>query len=353
MPDWTKSMRQTYEYYIVDPGTWEDAEQITDVESCSITRDLDNETLGSSSLTCDTDYTDKYIRVYLVTEQGGVRERTPLSTNIYQTPSTRFDGKRRTAEQDGYTPLIELKESTIPLGYSIIKGQNILGRASEIIAEKARAPVVGKTSSEKLLDNFVADVNDTYLTFMEDLIANADYRFDLDEMGRILFARNQNISALQPIWTYTDDNSSILLPEITVSRDLYGIPNVVEVVYSASDSAPMYAKAVNKDPNSVVSTVSRGREVVYRETDPNVAEGLTQAQLNEYAKELLRNLSSLEYTLTYSHGYCPVRIGDCVMLNYEKAGLSGIKAQVVSQTITCQSGCVVEETASFTQSLWG
>lgn len=353
MPDWTKSMRQTFEYYIVDPGTWEDTELITDVESCSITRDLDNETLGSSSLTCDTDYTDKYIRVYLVTDQNGVHERTPLSTNIYQTPSTRFDGKRSTADQDGYTPLIELKESSMPLGYSIVKGENILERASEIIAEKARAPVVAGSSSEKLLDNFVADVNDTYLTFMTDLIANASYRFDLDEMGRILFARTQNIASLQPIWTYTDDNSSILLPEITVSRDLYGVPNVVEVVYSASDSAPMYARAVNNDPNSIVSTISRGREVVYRETDPNVVEGLTQTQLNEYARELLRDLSSLEYTLTYSHGYCPVRVGDCVMLNYVRAGLTDIKAQVISQTITCQSGCTVEETVSYTQSLWG
>lgn len=353
MPDWTKSMRQTFEYYIVDPGTWGDIERIDNVESCSITRDLDNETLGSSSLNCDTDYTDKYIRVYLVTEQNGIRERTPLSTNIYQTPSTKFDGRRNTAEQDGYTPLIELKESTMPLGYSIRKGENILSLASMIADEKLRAPVVEGSGEDNLLDDFVADVNDTYLTFLTDLIANADYRFDLDEMGRVLFAKNQDILSLQPIWTYTDDNSSILLPEITVSRDLYGIPNVVEVVYSASDSMPMYAKAVNNDPDSVVSTISRGREVVYRETDPNVVEGLTQSQLDEYARELLRSMSSLEYTLTYSHGYCPVRIGDCVRLNYNRAGLTDVKAKVVSQTINCASGCTVEETAIFTRSLWG
>ena len=24
MPDWTKPMQQTYEYYIVDPATWRD-----------------------------------------------------------------------------------------------------------------------------------------------------------------------------------------------------------------------------------------------------------------------------------------------------------------------------------------
>lgn len=31
MPDWTKSMEQTFEYYVVDPGTWCDKSQITDM----------------------------------------------------------------------------------------------------------------------------------------------------------------------------------------------------------------------------------------------------------------------------------------------------------------------------------
>ena len=51
-------------------------------------------------------------------------------------------------------------------------------------------------------------------------------------MGRILFAPEQDVSSLQPIWTYNDDNSSILYSDISVDHDLYGIPNVVEVVYS-------------------------------------------------------------------------------------------------------------------------
>lgn len=47
------------------------------------------------------------------------------------------------------------------------------------------------------------------------------------------------------------------------------------------------------------------------------------------------------------HGYCPVRVGDCVLLNYERAGLKNIKAKVISQSINCGIGCTVEETAVF------
>ena len=50
MPDWSASMQQTFEYYVVDPITWRDTEKITNVKSSSITRDSDAETLGSASI---------------------------------------------------------------------------------------------------------------------------------------------------------------------------------------------------------------------------------------------------------------------------------------------------------------
>ena len=174
----------------------------------------------------------------------------------------------------------------------------------------------------------------------------------LDEMGRILFFPNQDTASLQPVWTYTDDNSSILYPQVSMDHDLYGVYNVVEVVYSDGDSF-YYAKVVNDDPNSPISTVNRGREIVYRESNPSIIGDPTDNKIQEYATKLLRNLSTLEYTISYTHGYCPVRIGDCVRLDYHKAGLKNIKAKVISQSITCRPGCPVTETAVFSDKLWG
>ena len=31
MPDWTKSMEQSFEYYIVDPGTWRDQKKLDNI----------------------------------------------------------------------------------------------------------------------------------------------------------------------------------------------------------------------------------------------------------------------------------------------------------------------------------
>lgn len=351
MVDWTKSMEQDFEYYIVDPGTWKDAKKLKTVKSCTISRDLETETLASATIDTTEAVGECYIRVYLVTTQKLITEKHPLGTFIVQTPSTSFDGKSSNISMDAYSPLLELKENPPPLGYSILKNANVMENAYSIVREQARAPVVKTDNSTNLNHDFVSDPNDTWLTFTGDLIANAKYSFDLDELGRILFAPKQDTESLQPVWTFNDDNSSILLPSTTINRDIYGIPNAVEVIYSDGKDYYRY-KVVNDDPNSPISTVNRGREILHRITNPDLNGIPTEYQIQEYAEQTLKSLSTVEYTISYSHGYCPVRIGDCVRLNYNAAGLRNIKARVIKQNIKCKSGCEVAETAIFTNKLW-
>lgn len=351
MADWLSSMQQTFEYYVVDPKTWKDVKLINTVKSSTISRDAEAETLGSATIDMTESVGEAYIRIYLVTIQNGLRERHPLGTFLVQTPSLSFNGRLQNISVDAYTPLIELKESPPPLGYSILKNSCIMDIAYRLARERARAPVVKTTCGTPLAMDFTASTDDTWLTFLSDLVANAKYQFAIDEMGRILLAPYQDTASLQPVWTYDDDNSSILYPDISVDRDLYGIPNVVEVIHS-NGAGYYFVRAVNDDPNSVTSTVSRGREIIHRVTNPDLVGDPTESQVEDYANQLLRELSVLEYTVSYTHGYCPVRLGDCVRLNYTRAGITNIKAKVISQTIKCEPGCPVTEKAVFTAKLW-
>lgn len=352
MPNWTESMQQTFEYYIVDPGTWKDKQRLDNVKSCSIQRDSEADTLGSASIDIVESVGECYIRVYLITIQNGLTERHPLGTYLVQTPSSSFDGKIRSVTMDAYTPLLELKENPPPLGYFVSEGSNIMTTAHQLIQSHVRAPVVAANRDDILYYDFVANTNDTWLTFTRDLIANAKYIFDLDEMGRILFSPKQDTASLQPVWTYDDGNSSILYADLNLSHDLYGVPNVVEVIHSKG-TENLYARVVNDDPDSPTSIQNRGREITYRVTDPDLnGDNPTDPQIQEYAEQLLRELSTIEYSVSYSHAYCPVRVGDCVRLDYAKAGLTNVKAKVISQSIKCQPGCPVQEKAVFTAKLW-
>ncbi len=351
MIDWTESMEQTFEYYEIDPYTWKDKKLLDTVKKCSINRDETAETLGSATVDVNDLVGESYIRVYLIASQNGHKEKVCLGTYIVQTPSSSFDGKVRSVSMDCYTPLLELKENPPPLGYALLKDDNIMEEAYRIVRENCRAPVVQTISDKKLLDNFISNTDDTWLKFVSDLIAQAKFKFYLDDEGRILFAPIQKIEELQPVWTYNDDNSSILLPEVTLDHDLYGIPNIVEVTCNTSQGQYM-ARVVNDDESSPTSTIRRQREIVYRESEPNLTGLPSRMEVDDYAENLLEELSSIEYKVSYSHGYCPVRIGDCVRLNYKRADLQDIKAKVITQTINCESGCSVSETAVFKKKLW-
>ena len=351
MPDWTKSMQQTFEYYIVDPGTWKDVKMLNNVKSCTINRDLETDTLGSATIDVTESLGESYIRVYLITVQNGVKERFPLGTYLVQTPASNHNGMVREVSMDAYTPLIELKENPPPIGYYVPKGENIMQHACDIVNDNLRAPVISTTHAKTLSDNFVANTDDTWFSFARDLISISEYEFGLDELGRILFLPVQDIESLQPVWTYDDGNSSILYPEFSMNHDLYDIPNAVEVIYT-NGSNTYYSKVVNDDPNSPISTVSRGREKLHRVPNPGFDGIPTENMVDEYAEKLLKTMSTLEYTISYTHASCPVRPGDCIRLNNSRAGVTGVKAKVISQSIKCEPGCPVSEKAKFTTKLW-
>ena len=351
MPDWTKSMEQSFEYYTVEPTTLADLTRLDTVKTATFSYDSEIETLGSATIDVTDSVGESYIRGYLKTIQNGVTEKFPLGTMLAQTPSSSFNGKVLSVSMDSYTPLMELKEKRPPLGYTVRKGTRIMEAAYNLIRDRVRVPVIMADSTMTLEVDFVANTDDTYLSFVMDLIKNANYELGLDAMGNVLFLPKQETSSLQPVWTFDDSNSSILYPDITMDHDLYGIPNVVEVIYSYGSQFKREV-VTNDDPNSPTSTINRGREIIYRDTNPSLAGYTTDGQIKEYAERLLKDLSTVEYSVKYTHAYCPVRVGDCVLLNYSKAGITNIKAKVVSQNIKCTPGCPVSEKAVFTQKLW-
>ena len=163
MVDWLSSMQQTFEYYTVDPNTWKDVDKLTNVKSCTISRDLETETLGSATIDITESIGESYVRVYLITVQNGLTERHPLGTFLVQTPVSSFNGRVRNVTMDAYTPLLELKENPPPLGYSLLKGDNIMEKAYQIVREQARAPVVKTDCSETLFSVFVAENDEKWI----------------------------------------------------------------------------------------------------------------------------------------------------------------------------------------------
>lgn len=352
MIDWSKSMTQRFEYYRVNPNTWRDTARLTNVIKASIRRSSTTDTLQSAAFTTDEYLGECYIRVYMIAQQGIEVEKIPLGTFLAQSQNESYDGVHWTMSADAYSPLIELKENAPSIGYYSAKGSNILDAAYALTKEHLRAPVVKTVADDILPKDFVATDSDTWFTYIRDLLGNAQYTFDIDEMGRILFRKSQKFESMRSVWTFRNDDRSIILPSVSTDKDIYGIPNTVEVIYSDT-TAFYHVMAVNDDENSPVSTVNRGRTITKRITSPNISGLPNQEVVSDYAKKQLESLSKIEYKVTFTHGYCPIRIGDCITIDYPQAGLSNVRMLVVSQDITCDTGCEMSSTAVFTKKLWG
>lgn len=349
--DWTKSMAQTFEYYEVDPISWREIRRIDTIVSSSIERNISNALISSADISSTEDFSECYIRIYLKVRQDGEEDRYSLGTFLIQTPSVSFDGKIRTNKLTAYSPLIELKDKMPPLGFTVMKQQIIMDVVNDLTADNIRVPIVETSNNtDRLVDNFVADPNDTWLDYLSSLMSYGQYSFFLDEESRILFRKSQKYETLSPKWIFDTSNSSILVPSVSIERDLYGIPNVLEVTCNLS-SGPFMVTIRNIDTDSPISIPTRGREVIKRISNPEIPGNPTPDMVKEWAKDQMMSLNSLEYTVKYTHGYCPVNIGDCVRLDYPEAGLDRVQAFVIAQSLDCSTSCQVSETATYVQKI--
>lgn len=347
--DWTQGMEQSFVFCEVDPISWDDSRVLAQVQDATLKMDSGLETLGNASLTVDGEVGEVYVRAYLAARQGNNSERVPLGTYIVQTPTKEMDGRRASRKCACYTPLLEAKEKYPAIGAVAANGRYAEECAAEVLQNALRAPVTPYNGSTVLHSTVVAEPSQKALEFARKLLDIADVHLTLDGFGHVGIAPNIEPSAAQPRWTFRDDEASIIKGDKRETVDWYGIPNVVEVIWSGARGT-VSARAVNSDTDSPLSTVGRGREVVHRITSPALTNP-SAADVQAYAERELRNMCAMERTEIIKHGWCGVRVGDCVRLDLDRDGIhaNGI---ITAQTIICKTGCTVESTVKWTESLW-
>ena len=366
MIDWTKSMKQTYEFYIINPTSGNSISKLDKVTGASVNRDITSDTQVSGSINYDGELGEVYVRIFLVAEQGEEIEKIPLITMLCQSPSVTFNGKKRSSSITGYSPLLELQNLYPPIGYTIPKyspgqGKNLGDIVYDIYSEHLRMATLPisedlTTATADFLNTpYVADPSDSWFNLCQKLLNPVSYFPRVDEYGKVYFDKKKSLSKMTPIWTYNTSNSSIFGSDITVDMDIYNIPNVVEVIATLTNGKTVSVVVENDDKNSPTSIPSRGRKVVHREINPEnmgkiAAENF--AAVKDYAYNILEQANILQYSVSYTHGYCGTNVGDCVYIDYPLAGISMEKAYIVSQSIECKTGCTVSETAIMTKNLY-
>lgn len=347
--DWHRSMRQTPRYYRVDPVSWRDVEPLGTVVGCKVTRDVSSDARESAQLTFDGPLAgEMWVRCYVDCEQDGRTERVPIGTWLVQTPSRKLDGKVSEVSAVAYSSLHVLREERVPVLWHAAAGSYCVAAAAQVCEQYGVAPVLKAQGQARLESHYVAPADQSALDVARTLAHAGGDEIAVDAMGRVSFEPMQNPLALLPTWTFRDDGDSIILPDAAEHLDWYSLPNVCEVV-----EGDIIGRAVNDDPSSQFSTVSRGRRVVLRVIGADEMKGgATQELADVVAAKRLAEACGLERTVEVSHGFCPLRAGGCAALEWRAMGLS-ITGLVRRQEIDVTTGVTVRSTVVSESERWG
>lgn len=353
--DWSRSMAREWAWYRFDPVTWQVAQPLESVVSASITYDEDTDTVASASIEIDGEWPNEefWVRAYLDAEQGGRSERVCVATLLCQTPSRSLTSTFATTTVDAYGSLVELNDNLVGFGWSASAGSPCLLTAASVARQYGRAPVESPTSSDVLDEPWVAGDSDSALAVVRAMANAANHEVTSDPWGRVVIRPKQRIASLLPAATVSDDDATgIILPPMSDSADLYGVPNVVEVVHS-EESYVIVGTAVNDDPDSPLSTARRGRRVVMRFINPDeLGAGCTQYAADLLARNMLANESCVTRTIEYDRAFDPrIGVGDCVRIDFSRHDMT-LDGIVVKQDIECDTGSRVHETVRVIERMW-
>lgn len=327
--NWNRGYSAIYYASFIDPATWRDIERF-EITGGSISRQ-GSELMESADLDCvNYNQGERWVRVWMDTLQRGSSGHNALFTGLACCPSEDIEGFRVNTQVQLYSVLKPADDVLLPRGWYAPAGISG-GLLIRDLLSVSPAPVIIDGTAPCLAQAIVAEDSESRLTMAHKILDAIGWRLRINGMGEIhICEKATEVSARFD----TLENDSIE-PKITKKRDWFSCPNVFRAI--ADD---LSATVRDDDPNSSLSTVSRGREIWKEETDCNLAEG---ENIAEYATRRLKEEQTIEMSVSYDRRYRPdVLVSDLVYLNYPKQGITGIFL-VSSQSIELGAGCPTSE----------
>ena len=357
MPDWNARISSTsYRFVRVSRATGEETEVIPFLKRGAITRNNDVRIMetAEADLVGDLDIGPDLVRVYMVARwPGGDEASVPLGTFLPMLPSRNVRRGYSTASVKMYGRLQELMDDKFAAPYVVQPGTNAVELAASV-AEGIGLTVVADESGYKTTETRSygvgastanSETGDSKLDMVNDLLSLAGFRAaKTDPMGRVLMKRYVEPLDQPPIWTFAEGLNAKFEWDMTDEFDYTEAANHVVVRYDSEDGT-VAAEAWDDDPESPLSTVSRGRTITRSYSYTSLPPGDDDAGRREYARQraatLLRTAQATIRRVTATHAYAPVTVNDTVTVEYPGGGVEG-SFEIRVQKLTLSGGCPTE-----------
>lgn len=243
----------------------------------------------------------------------------PLGVFLISSPDKNIDANQEVRREiSAYDRTQLLIDDKLTERFVITKGENYTAVLNSLLADYPRIIepstwVCGRTrefsvgtSMKEVVDRIAESINFHTVRF--------------DEEGRLVLASYVSPGDRTPEYHYTDDQYSIMYPDVEVGFDLSEIANVWIVSLNEADESSVYIKLENWDPANPFSIPSRGRKIVdFREQE----EGFDRASLMRKAKRIQFEANRVYENISFKTAINPFHSdNDCYTMDYTVAGVN-------------------------------
>lgn len=314
-------------FYIsfVDKNSWVDFERM-DITGGSISRSTDA-LMESADISC-TNYpeeTERLIRVYMDIKQNSSIAHIPLFTGWASSPEQSINGVLSTSALQCYSVLKPAQDVLLPPGWYAPVGTDSEDLIRGLL-KPTGAPIIFLDETVPLKEALIAEENENNLSMAELIIDAIGFCMQIHGDGTVVIYEKPEINQIEIEATFDYLNNDILETQLTIKRDWYDCPNVFRAIVDDT-----YAIARDDDPDSVFSTISRGREIWVQESSCEFKENESAA---EYAARRLIELQTVYRTVEYTRRFQPDLYPlSYVRIHYPTQGIVNGIFQIATQTV--------------------
>lgn len=257
-----------------------------------------------------------------VSQNGGGWAEFPLGVFILATPERKDQATGGIIREiEAYDLLYVLANYKFDTRYTAAEGTNYI-EAIQSVYDLVGLKQQNLTPTDKVLPapmDWKPGVS--ALTVVNDLHRSVNYKSaTVDEMGFVLAQPYMSPTVRAHEYEYSDDDRSVIFPEIRQQIDYFKVPNKWIRVVSEADRPPLISVYVNNDPSSPTSYVNRGYYVTDFQDGLNAADQETlDAITQKDAAEALQVVEQTEFesAIMPMHGD-----SDLLKLTYSRLGIS-------------------------------
>ncbi|KKI20564.1 MULTISPECIES: hypothetical protein [unclassified Leucobacter] len=285
------------------------------VEDGEITRDATTQLRGSAQLTI----VDRGQGINWLQHRcrfrydPGISGVEPWSWGVYifASPNEKHSDGPVIWDVELATKLAILDEDKVDATYSLAEGTPVVAAVQALIESAGETRFTVTPSAALLKSQRVWEANTSKLSIINDLLDAIGYwALWVDREGQFRVEPYVNPKDRQPVWDFTEGETSIHEPDWGRGQDLSGVPNKYTVTTSGSeDEEAIVGVAKNEDPNSPFSYQARGDRWI---ADGETAEVEDEAAAKALAERRLADRMAPVASITVSHLLIPIDPNDVV-----------------------------------------